>query len=310
MSIYRVAMLSAVALGVSLALGAPAFAVQANWGEEFGAPLITNGAGLYDNNIAGVNVSAFRTTNPPSATNSTWGASPAGNSRGDGIMAKAPVADVSGGMYTLIPGFATGTGMVVHNGPAAAPSNDPFGGIAGAGAVGAFTFETRAKMNVIPDNLAPAANWPIYFQNRGNDGLRFHLSIGKNNANEPYVAAGGGTSEFAIGPTFASLALDPLEWHIYRIGYSGGLSGEFSLWVDGTLAGSNFPGGVTASNGNRGFALRQEASNKSMSIDYLRVARGSVLDINTPLTPVPEPASFALLGLGGLAALFFLRRRR
>ena len=41
--------------------------------------------------------------------------------------------------------------------------------------------------------------------------------------------------------------------------------------------------------------------------DYVRVYKGA-LDGTTPLGPVPEPTSMALLGLGGLALLF--RRRR
>ena len=105
------------------------------------------------------------------------------------------------------------------------------------------------------------------------------------------------------------LELDPIEWHEFWITIQADTTGTgthlVTVSVDGSLVQNKFY--VTAGDGNEyndsyiAMGLGSTPQSGALDIDFFAYAPGVI--------PVPEPATIALLGLGGLALLGIRKKR-
>ena len=157
-------------------------------------------------------------------------------------------------------------------------------------------------------------------QGTGNDGIvSFALSMGTEHdaLSEPGLlmnSANGtdmGSVETGQGELNQLTGFDPTEWHEFWIQIVGdaseGTTHKVSIWMDGNIADPDGVFYITAGNkdeydfnGYMVMALGVSDASGSQDIDFFAYATGLI-------APVPEPATIALLGLGGLA---LLRRKR
>jgi len=141
-------------------------------------------------------------------------------------------------------------------------------------------------------NFATAATPQV-----GTDSLTQNFNV--INVAEP-TAAGSGSGSFNLSQTFTITGTGGTPGLV-----NGTLSGTFT--INGTL--STFVGSITGLTGS-GFSVG--------GISYTQPSVGSTIggptqgNISFVITPVPEPTSVAVMGLGlaGLSFISFFRRRR
>lgn len=197
------------------------------------------------------------------------------------------------------------TGYVAHGPFDVAPSST--GGILSyrstAGS-GAGYFENSIWEGVV----TPATGWTIEFRVKigtdvaeGSEGA-FAFAVTDGNGIDLYRMFYVGQGSFGTryeSPYILSDNTD--DFHTFRVAKAGG-SNAFQAWRDGVLVGS----GTGFSDVANFFQYWGDGGGNiggpTVELDYVRFTLGA-------FEPVPEPATFALLGLGAVGAVWLTRRR-
>jgi len=100
-------------------------------------------------------------------------------------------------------------------------------------------------------------------------------------------------------------------YHTVRVGVANINTGagtyDYEVWVNGTSYAASTGAAIVVDTDQ--IVLVGTADGKNTTgLDYLRVVEGSLVGIGTSIDAVPEPATLALLGIGGL--MMTVRRRR